>query len=424
MIKRTEKKLVVGLEIGTSKIITLIGEILPDSMINIIGIGNCQSRGMEKGSITNLDLVVTCIQQAIDQAELMANCRISSLYLAISGKYIQYQNEIGMVPIVEEVTLEDLENVVHIAKSVKVCDEHRILHVIPQEYSIDNQDGIKYPVGLSGVRMQAKVHIITCHNDMVKNVVKAVERCGITVDKLIFSGLASSYAVITEDERELGVCVVDIGGGTMDMTIYTAGALRHSKVIPYAGHTVTRDISYAFNIPILDAEFIKIQYGCAFRAMVNKEEQLEIPSMGGRPTRNLQRQNLVEVIEARYSELLHLINDEILRLQDQLRKNGITHHLSAGIILTGGASKIEGILNNAQKVFNNQVRIGYPINISDLTDYIKGPCYSTAVGLLQYGKEIRFHGEKKLEKNPFFSAFLRKIRNWIRKDGHFIMLLL
>ena len=235
MIKATDRKLVVGLEIGTAKVAALVGEVLPDGMINIIGVGSCPSRGMDKGGVNDLESVVKCVQRAIDQAELMADCQISSVYLALSGKHISCQNEIGMVPISEEeVTLDDVENVVHTAKSVRVRDEHRVLHVIPQEYAIDYQEGIKNPVGLSGVRMQAKVHLITCHNDMAKNIVKAVERCGLKVDQLIFAGLAASYSVLTEDERELGVCVVDIGGGTMDIAVYTGGALRH------AGHARER----------------------------------------------------------------------------------------------------------------------------------------------------------------------------------------
>ncbi len=259
MIKATDRKLVVGLEIGTAKVAALVGEVLPDGMVNIIGVGSCPSRGMDKGGVNDLESVVKCVQRAIDQAELMADCQISSVYLALSGKHISCQNEIGMVPISEEeVTQEDVENVVHTAKSVRVRDEHRVLHVIPQEYAIDYQEGIKNPVGLSGVRMQAKVHLITCHNDMAKNIVKAVERCGLKVDQLIFAGLASSYSVLTEDERELGVCVVDIGGGTMDIAVYTGGALRHTKVIPYAGNVVTSDIAYAFGTPPSDAEAIKV----------------------------------------------------------------------------------------------------------------------------------------------------------------------
>ncbi len=381
MIKATDRKLVVGLEIGTAKVAALVGEVLPDGMINIIGVGSCPSRGMDKGGVNDLESVVKCVQRAIDQAELMADCQISSVYLALSGKHISCQNEIGMVPISEEeVTQEDVENVVHTAKSVRVRDEHRVLHVIPQEYAIDYQEGIKNPVGLSGVRMQAKVHLITCHNDMAKNIVKAVERCGLKVDQLIFAGLASSYSVLTEDERELGVCVVDIGGGTMDIAVYTGGALRHTKVIPYAGNVVTSDIAYAFGTPPSDAEAIKVRHGCALGSLVGKDESVEV------------------------------------QLQEQLRQQGVKHHLAAGIVLTGGAAQIEGLAACAQRVFHTQVRIGQPLNITGLTDYAQEPYYSTAVGLLHYGKESHMSGEAEVEKRTSVGSWIKRINSWLRKE--------
>lgn len=418
MIKSTDRKLVVGLEIGTAKVSVLVGEILPDSIINIIGIGNCPSRGMEKGGVNDLESVVKCVQRAIDQAELMADCKISSVYLALSGKHISCQNEIGIVPISEEeVTREDVVNVVHTAKSVRVRDEHRILHVIPQEYAIDYQEDIKNPVGLCGVRMQAKVHLITCHNDMAKNIVKAVERCSLKVDQLIFSGVAASYAVLTEDERELGVCVIDIGGGTMDMAIYTGGAIRCSKVIPYAGNVVTSDIAYAFGTPPSDAETIKVRYGCAFGSIVSKDENVEVPSVGGRPPRSLQRQVLAEVIEPRYSELLNLVHKEILQLQEQLRHQGIKHpDLAAGVVLTGGAAQIDGLANCAQRVFHSQVRIGQPLNITGLTDYAQKPYYATAVGLLHYGKESHINDTTDIEKRSSIYGLFKRINSWLRKE--------
>ena len=395
MIKATDRKLVVGLEIGTAKVAALVGEVLPDGMVNIIGVGSCPSRGMDKGGVNDLESVVKCVQRAIDQAELMADCQISSVYLALSGKHISCQNEIGMVPISEEeVTQEDVENVVHTAKSVRVRDEHRVLHVIPQEYAIDYQEGIKNPVGLSGVRMQAKVHLITCHNDMAKNIVKAVERCGLKVDQLIFAGLASSYSVLTEDERELGVCVVDIGGGTMDIAVYTGGALRHTKVIPYAGNVVTSDIAYAFGTPPSDAEAIKVRHGCALGSIVGKDESVEVPSVG------------------------NLVNEEILQLQEKLRQQGVKHHLAAGIVLTGGAAQIEGLAACAQRVFHTQVRIGAPLNITGLTDYAQEPYYSTAVGLLHYGKESHLNGEAEVEKRVTASvgSWIKRLNSWLRKE--------
>lgn len=417
MIKTTDRKLVVGLEIGTSKVSALVGEILPDRMVNIIGVGNCPSRGMDKGGVNDLESVVKCVQQAVDQAELMADCQILSVYLALSGKHVSCQNEIGMVPISEnEVTQDDVDSVVHTAKSVRVRDEHRILHVIPQEYAIDYQDGIKNPVGLSGVRMQAKVHLITCHNDMAKNIIKAVERYGLKVDQLIFAGLASSYSVLTEDERELGVCVVDIGGGTMDLAVYTDGALHHTKVIPYAGNVVTSDIAYAFGTPPSDAETIKVRHGCALATIVSKDEYIEVPSVGGRLPRSLQRQTLAEVIEPRYTELLNLVNDEILKLQEQLRQQGVKHHLAAGIVLTGGGAQIDGLVECAQRVFHNQVRIGKPLNITGLIDYAQAPYYSTAVGLLHYGKQTHLENEVEMDKRTSVSNWFHKITSWLRKE--------
>ncbi|WP_457913465.1 cell division protein FtsA [Candidatus Gillettellia adelgis] len=418
MIKFRDRKLVVGLEIGTSKVCALVGEVLSDdSIVNIIGVGDCPSRGMDKGGVNDLELVVKCVHRAIDQAEMMADCHISSVYLALSGQHIRCQNEIGMVPVSEEeVTQEDVEIVVHTAKSVRICDEHRILHVIPQEYAIDYQEGIKNPVGLSGLRMQAKVHLITCHNDMAKNIIKATERCGLKVDQLIFSGLAASYAVLTEDERELGVCVVDIGGGTMDITIYTDGALRDTTVIPYAGKVVTSDIAYALGTPPLDAEMLKIKHGCALESMVKKDENVVVPSVGGRPARNVQKQTLAGVIEPRYTELLTLVNDRILQLQEQLRQQGVKYHLAAGVVLTGGAAQIDGLSTCAQQVFHTQVRIAQPLNITGLTDYTEKPYYSTVIGLLHYGKECYLHNKTEIEKHTAVSNWLKRIHSWLRKE--------
>ncbi|AEI74867.1 Cell division protein ftsA [Candidatus Moranella endobia PCVAL] len=416
MIKMMDKKLVVGLEIGTVKVAVLVGEVLADGLMNIIGVGSCPSRGMDKGGVKDLEAVGKCVQQAIDQAELMANCHISSVYLALSGKQISCQNEIGIVPIsAAEVTQEDVENVVHTAKSVRVRDEHRILHVIPQDYEIDYQEGIKNPVGLSGVRMQAKVHLITCHQDMANNIIKAVESCGLTVDQLIFAGLASSYAVLTEDERELGVCFVDIGGGTMDITVYTAGALRHTRVIPYAGNLVTNDIAYAFGTLPIDAEAIKVNYGCALGSVINNNESVEVPSIGGRPPRSLQRHTLAEVIEPRYTELLNLVNEEILQLQRQLRAQGVKHHLAAGIVLTGGAAQIDGLVDCAQQVFNHQVRIGQPLNISGIPNYAQEPYYSTAIGLMHYGQDS-LNGKLEIGKRTSVSKWFKRFSEWLRKE--------
>ena len=417
MTKTADRNLIVGLDIGTTKVAVLVGEVLPDGEINIIGLGTHSARGMDKGGVNDLESVVKSLQRAVDEAEMMADCHISSVFLGVSGRHIECRNEKGMVPISdEEVSQEDVDNVIHTAKSVRLPEEHQVLHVLPQEYSIDYQEGIKNPIGLSGVRMGAKVHLITCHNDMVRNIEKCVERVGLRVEQLIFSALASSYAVLTPDEKELGVCVVDMGGGTMDIAMFTGGALRYSKVIPYAGNTVTSDIAYAFGTPPVDAEAIKVRYGSALGRLVSKEDTIEVPSVGGRPARSLQRQTLAEVIEPRYCELLGLVQDEISKMQNELRAQGVKHQLAAGVVLTGGAAQIEGIVECAEQIFQCQVRVGEPENVRGLTDYVQAPVFSTAVGLLQYGKLHQSKGSRDSNVKASVGGWFQRISNWLRGE--------
>lgn len=290
--------------------------------------------------------------------------------------------------------------------------------MIPQEFTIDYQEGIKNPLGLSGVRMEVSVHLISCHNDMARNIIKAVERCGLKVEQLVFSGLAASNAVITEDERELGVCVVDIGAGTMDVAIWTGGALRHTEVFSYAGNAVTSDIAFAFGTPVSDAEEIKVKYGCALSELVSKDDTVNVPSVGGRPSRSLQRQTLSEVIEPRYSELMGLVNQTIDSVQAKLREEGIKHHLAAGVVLTGGAAQIDGVVECAERVFRNQVRVGKPLEVSGLTDYVKEPYHSTAVGLLHYARDMQSSDDSDYNepKRSSVTGFFDKLRNWIQKE--------
>ncbi len=417
MTKTADRNLIVGLDIGTTKVAVLVGEVLPDGEINIIGLGTHSARGMDKGGVNDLESVVKSLQRAVDEAEMMADCHISSVFLGVSGRHIECRNEKGMVPISdEEVRQEDVDNVIHTATSVRLPEEHRVLQVLPQEYSIDYQEGIKNPIGLSGVRMGAKVHLITCHNDMVRNIEKCVERVGLRVEQLIFSALASSYAVLTPDEKELGVCVVDMGGGTMDIAMFTGGALRYSKVIPYAGNTVTSDIAYAFGTPPVDAEAIKVRYGSALGRLVSKEDTIEVPSVGGRPARSLQRQTLAEVIEPRYCELLGLVQDEISKMQNELRAQGVKHQLAAGVVLTGGAAQIEGIVECAEQIFQCQVRVGEPENVRGLTDYVQAPVFSTAVGLLQYGKLHQSKGSRDSNVKASVGGWFQRISNWLRGE--------
>nr|AAC46068.1 cell division protein [Buchnera aphidicola] len=417
MIISKNRKLVVGLEIGTTKVVTLVGEVLTNGKIKIIGIGICQSNGIDKGRINDLDAVISCIRESIHQAEIMANCQITSVYLSLSSKYINCPNEIGIVPISEdEVTKEDIENVIHTAKSVKILNEHHILHVIPQEYSIDQQSGIKNPIGLSGTRMQVRVHLITCHQNMAKNIIKAVEKCDIKVDQVIFSGLASSKAVLTEDECKLGVCMIDIGGGTIDLITYIDGSIQDSQVIPYAGNIVTKDISYAFSTSYSDSEKIKIKYGSAIKLSPGTSKNIDLSSKYGNFQKNLQQDTVIEVIDSRYNELLHLINNRILYVQKKLYKEGRKYQLTGGIVLTGGASTISFLTECAEKIFQKKIRIAKPLNISGLTDNVTEPHYSTVVGLLHYGKEFYFDDTNQKREISFIEKWFQKISNWFKKE--------
>ncbi|WP_028869783.1 cell division protein FtsA [Psychromonas arctica] len=412
-----ESNYTVGLDIGSNKVVVLIGELLANDVINIVGVGSAPSKGVDKGSVTNLDAVVESITSALKQAEDMADCRVSSVNLSVSGSHIESMNESGTWAIeAHEVTTYDVESVIHNARSVKIRDEQRLLHVIPQEYSIDSQGHINNPIGLSGVKLKANVHLITCHNDLVKNLEKAVERSGLVIDQLTFSGVASSEAILSEDEKELGVCMIDMGSGTMDLSIYIAGSLQHSMVLDYAGNSVTNDIAIAFSAPPTSAEAIKVKYGCLNKRLVLDEETIDLPSVGGRPARSLQRSILVDVIEPRYSELLTLVKNEIFKLNDKFAREGLKQQLAAGVVITGGAAQIEGLVEIAEEVFGNiQVRIGKPEHIQGLADDVNSPAYSTAVGLLRY-KNDEFAGEEDAEPENRFTSLFGKIKNWIKKE--------
>ena len=410
MSKVTERNLVVGLDIGTSKISVAVGEITPDNQLSVVGVGNQPARGMDKGGVNDLNLVIQSIQRAINEAELMAGCQISSIYLGISGKHISCQNENGMVPINDkEVIQEDVDNVIHTARSVPLSAERRMLHVLPQEYSIDCQEGIKSPIGMSGVRMEAKVHIVTCANDMAKNLVKCVERCNLNADQLIFSALASSYSILTEDEKELGICVVDMGAGTMDIAIFIGGALRHTAVIPVAGNQVTSDIAKIFRTPLSHAEEIKVQYACALKHLVSMEESIDVPSVGGRPARTMSRHTLSEVVEPRYHALFELIQEEV-------REAGLEDQSAAGYGLTGGTSKMEGVVEFAEEVFQMPVRIASPFSIQGLKEYVNDPSYATVVGLLHYGMQAHDSGVKEMNKPEGVTGWWSRLHAWFKGE--------
>lgn len=408
MSKGAERKLIVGLDIGTSQIKAVVGELLDDGGISVVGVGSHSAKGMDKGGVNDLNLVVQSVQRAVHEMELMADCQVSSVFMSISGRHVQCQNESGMVPINnQEVTQEDVDNVIHAARAVPLAAERRMLHVLPQEFTIDVQEGIKNPIGMSGVRMEAQAHIITCSDDMAKNLVKCVERCELKVDQLIFSSLASSYAVLTDDEKELGVCVVDIGGGTMDMVIYTDGAIRYTAVIPVAGNQITSDIAKIFRTPISHAEEIKMNYACALKNMVSMEESIEVPSVGGRPSRAMSRHTLAEVIEPRYQELFELVHEEI-------RASGLEEQIAAGIVLTGGTAKMEGAVEFAEELFHMPVRVGQPLGVKGLAEYVEDASFATVVGLLQYGKEAMVAKNNSAQKQQ--EGLWQRIQSWFKGE--------
>jgi len=374
-----EKKMIVGLDIGTSKVVAIVGEIGMDGDIEIVGIGSHPSKGMKKGVVVNIESTVQSIQRAVEEAELMAGCQIHSVYVGIAGSHIRSLNSHGIVAIRDrEVYALDLERVIDAAQAVAIPADQKILHILPQEYVIDNQEGIKEPLGMSGVRLEAKVHLVTCAVNAAQNIEKCIRRCGLEVEEIILEQLASSYSVLTEDERELGVCLVDIGGGTTDIAIFTEGSIRHTGVIPIAGDQVTNDIAMALRTPTQHAEEIKIKYACALTQLAGPEETIKVPSVGERPPRDLSRQALAEVVEPRYDELFTLVQAEV-------RRSGFEDMIPAGIVLTGGTSKMEGVVELAEEIFHMPVRVGYPQSVKGLNDIVRNPIYSTGVGLLQYG---------------------------------------
>ncbi len=381
MSKKAEKNLIVGLDIGTSKVVAIVGEINPEGGVEIIGIGSHPSRGLKKGTVVNIESTVQSIQRAVEEAELMAGCQIHSVYAGIAGSHIRSLNSHGIVAIRDkEVTQGDVDRVLDAARAVAIPADQKVLHTLPQEYIIDNQEGIKEPIGMSGVRLEAKVHMVTGAVSAAQNIVKCVRRCGLEVDDIILEQLASSYAVLTEDEKELGVCLVDIGGGTTDIAVFTDGAIRHTAVIPIAGDQVTNDIAVALRTPTQNAEEIKLKYACALTQLATSEETIEVPGVGERESRRLARKVLAEVVEPRYEELFMLI-------QAELRRSGFEELCASGVVLTGGCSKIEGAVELAEEIFHMPVRLGVPQATTGLADVVRNPIYATGVGLLLFGHE-------------------------------------
>lgn len=405
MAKRTERNLIVGLDIGTSKVAAIVGELTSDGGIEVIGIGSTPSRGLKKGVVVNLESTVQSIQRAIEEAELMAGCQIKSVFAGIAGSHIRSLNSHGVVAIKDkEVTQYDIDRVIDSARAVAIPADQKILHILPQEFVIDLQDGIKEPIGMSGIRLEAKVHMVTGSVSASQNIIKCIRRCGLEVEDIVLEQLASCNSVLTEDEKELGVCLIDMGGGTTDIAVFVEGAIKHTAVIPIAGDQVTNDIAVALRTPTVNAEDIKRKYACALTQLASVDGVIEVPSIGDRAPRKISTQNLAEIIEPRYEELMLLVQAEI-------RRSGNEELIAAGIVLTGGSSKVMGLIELAEEIFHMPVRMGGPENVTGLTEVIKNPVHSTGVGLLMYGKDHQGIGRT---LNADGEGWLVKVKSWFQ----------
>jgi cell division protein FtsA len=399
---------IVGLDIGTSKVAAIVGELTHEGEIEVIGIGSHPSRGLKKGVVVNIESTVQSIQRAVEEAELMAGCHIDTVYAGLAGSHVRSLNSHGIVAIRDkEVYPQDVERVIDAAQAVAIPADQKVLHILPQEYVIDNQEGVREPLGMSGVRLEAKVHLVTCAVNAAQNIEKCIERCGLKVRDVILEQLASSYAVLTDDERELGVCLVDIGGGTTDLAVFTEGAIRHTAVIPIAGDQVTNDIAMALRTPTQNAEEIKIKYACALTQLARVDETLKVPGVGEKPAKELSRQALAEVVEPRYDELFTLV-------QAELRRSGYEDLLAAGIVLTGGSSKMEGVVELAEEIFHMPVSLGYPRHVTGLKEIVRNPIYSTGVGLLMYGKQRE--EESWARGRSRSSGILGRLKHWVAEN--------
>ncbi|HIL38868.1 MAG TPA: cell division protein FtsA [Methylococcales bacterium] len=405
MAKKTDRNLIVGLDIGTSKVAAVVSELTPNGDIEIIGVGVSPSRGLKKGVVVNLESTVQAIRRAVEEAELMSGCEIKSVFAGIAGSHIRSLNSHGIVAIKDkEVSQYDINRVIDSARAVAIPADQKILHILPQEFVIDLQDGIKEPIGMSGIRLEAKVHMVTGSVSAAQNIIKCIRRCDLEVNDIVLEQLASCTAVLTEDEKDLGVCLIDIGGGTTDIAIFTEGAIKHTSVIPIAGDQVTNDIAIALRTPTQHAEQIKIQHACALSQLAETDEIIDVPSIGDRESRTIMKQNLTEIIAPRYEELLFLV-------QAELRRSGYEDLIAAGVVISGGSSKASGLVELAEEIFHMPVRLGSPYGVSGLTDIVSNPIYSTGVGLVMYGKDYQQEYSVAAQDNLNESMFER-MKNW------------
>jgi len=405
---KEDKNLIVGLDIGTSKIVAIVAELQPEGTLKVIGLGQHVSRGLKKGVVVNIESTMQSIQRALEEAELMADCKINNVYTGIAGSHIKSLNSHGMVKIKDaEVSQMDVDRVIETARAIALPADQQILHILTQEFIIDGQEDVREPLGMSGMKLEVKVHIVTGAVAAAQNIVKCIKRCGIEVSDLILQPLASSLAVLTEDEKELGVCLVDIGGGTTDIAVFKQGAIRHTAVVPIAGDQMTNDVAVAFRTPTQSAEEIKIKHGCALRQLADPREVVEVPGVDGRDPRQLSVQTLAEVLEPRVVELYEMVLNE-------LRRSGMEEMIASGIVITGGSAMMKGMVELGEEIFHMPVRLGMPRYVGGLSEVVSNPRYATGVGLVLMGKQqLERHLNGQLESSSFGRIF-EKMKSWFQ----------
>ncbi|MDR2744601.1 MAG: cell division protein FtsA [Desulfovibrio sp.] len=404
--------LIVGLDIGTTKICAVVGELQESGFVDIVGVGESDSTGLRKGVVVNIEQTVQSIRKAVENAELMAGCEINAVYVGIAGSHIMGINSHGVIAVKGgEVAGHDVERAIDAARAVAIPADREVIHILPQEYIVDAQRGIADPLGMAGVRLEVKVHIVTGAVSSAQNIIRSCRRSGLEVADIALESLASAKAVLTEEEREIGVALVDLGGGTTDIAIFANDAIKHTAVLAIGGQNLSNDIAFGLRTPVGSAERIKIKYGCALADMVRSNEVIEVPSVGGREPRRLSRQVLAEICEPRMEEILYLVDQTLI-------KSGYKDLIGAGVVLTGGASLIYGCQELGEQIFNLPTRIGYPRDVGGLKDVVNSPKYSTAVGLLRYGAEREAGGQRKFaargSENGVFNAVLSRMKKWFK----------
>ena len=402
------EKIIVGLDIGTTKICAVVGEAQPDG-VEIIGMGSHPSEGLRKGVVINIDNTVNSIKEAIEEAETMAGCEISSVYAGIAGGHIKGFNSHGVIGLREkEVKKKDVDRVIEAAKAVAIPMDREVIHTLVQEFIVDDQDGILDPLGMSGVRLEAKIHIVTGAVTSAQNIIKCANRAGLDVHDIILQSLASSEAVLSKEERNLGAALIDFGGGTTDIAVFSRGSIKHTWVLSLGGDNLTYDIAIGLRTPKLEAEKIKIKYGCGLSALINKDETIEVPDVGGRKPRVLSRQILGEILEPRVEEIFYLIYRELMQ-------SGYEDMMNSGVVITGGSAELPGVPEMAEQIFNTPARVGYPQGISGLVEIVNKPMYATAVGLVLYGGKADKKDRKfRIRDDNIFHRVMGRMKRWFK----------